>query len=81
MLAPERPGMAIPWLAGFVVYQLLNPGTVPLWSDAWKRAQGLLHLGQPVFLSASLTSFAVAAVATLLVAPLEHRARAARRGG
>ncbi len=80
-LAPERPAMAVPWLAGFAAYQLLNPGTVPLWSDAWRRAQAALHLGQPVFLSASLTSFAVAAVATLLVAPLEHRARAARRGG
>ncbi len=79
-VAPERPAMAVPWLAGFVVYQLLNPGTVPLWSDAWKHAQAALHLGEPVRLSASLTSFAVAALATLLVAPLRRGARTAHPG-
>jgi len=79
MLAPERPGMALPWLAGFAVYQLLNPGTVPIWSDAWRRVQALLHLPQPVQLSATLASFAVAALVTLLVAPLEGRARTGRR--
>jgi putative hydroxymethylpyrimidine transporter CytX len=80
-LAPERPAMAIPWLAGFVTYQLLNPGTVPGWSDAWKLAQGALHLTPPVWLSASLASFAVAAVATLLIAPLDRRAGSAAQGG
>jgi putative hydroxymethylpyrimidine transporter CytX len=78
--APERPGMAVPWLLGFVVYQLLNPGTVPWWSDAWRHAQAALHLTQPVRLSASITSFAVAAAATLALAPL-RRARAARSDG
>lgn len=79
--APERPGMAVPWLVGFAAYQLLNPGTVPWWSDAWRHAQAALHLTPPVRLSASLTSFAVAAVAALLVAPFERRrARAARPG-
>jgi nucleobase:cation symporter-1, NCS1 family len=77
--APERPGMALPWLAGFATYQVLNPGSVPLWSDAWRHAQGWLHLAQPVRLSASITSFAVAAAATLLLAPLARR-RGAGRG-
>jgi NCS1 family nucleobase:cation symporter-1 len=80
-LAPERPAMALPWLAGFVTYQLLNPGTVPRWADLWKAVQGALHLTPPVWLSASLSSFAVAAAATLLVAPFERRATLARRGG
>ena len=75
--APERPGMALPWLVGFVAYQLLNPGSVPGWSEGWRRAQAALHLAQPVRLSASITSFAVAAAATLLLAPLERRARGA----
>jgi putative hydroxymethylpyrimidine transporter CytX len=78
--APERPGMAIPWLVGFATYQLLNPGSVPGWSDAWRHAQAALHLTQPVRLSASITSFVVAAAAALLVAPFELRARTARRG-
>ncbi len=72
--------MALPWLLGFVTYQLLNPGAVPIWSDAWKRAQAVLHLAPPVRMSASITSFAVAAAATLLLAPLERRGKAAPRG-
>ena len=72
-LAPPRPVMAIPWLVGFAVYQLLNPGTVPGWSALWTHAQALLHLSPPPpWLSASLTSFLVAALFTLLVAPLER---------
>ncbi len=80
-LARERPALIVPWLAGFAVYQLLNPGTVPGWSDAWKLTQAAIHLTPPVWLSASLASFAVAAVATLLIAPLDRRAGGARRGG
>ncbi len=78
--APERPGMAVPWLLGFVVYQLLNPGTVPWWSDAWRHAQAALHLAQPVRLSASITSFAVAAAATLALSRLRSRTPTARPG-
>jgi purine-cytosine permease-like protein len=70
--APGRPLMALPWAAGFVVYQLLNPGTLPGWSDAWRRAQALLHLTPPVWLSASISAFVVAAAATLLLAPLDR---------
>jgi putative hydroxymethylpyrimidine transporter CytX len=78
-LAPSRPVMVVPWLLGFAAYQLLNPGTVPGWSDLWARLQAALHLSPPpVWLSASLTSFAVAAIATLLVAPL-GRVRGAPR--
>jgi NCS1 family nucleobase:cation symporter-1 len=79
--APERPGMALPWVLGFVTYQLLNPGSVPIWSDAWKHAQAALHLAPTVRMSASITSFAVAAAATLLLAPLERRGKAAPLGG
>ncbi len=64
-LAPARPLMLLPWAAGFVAYQLLNPGTVPGWSSLWTRAQAALGFAPPVWLSASLTSFAVAALATL----------------
>jgi nucleobase:cation symporter-1, NCS1 family len=77
--APPRPLMMLPWLAGFVAYQLLNPGTVSWWSEAWQGAQASLHIAPPPWLSASLTSFVVAAGATLLVAPIERwRSRAAR---
>jgi hypothetical protein len=69
-LAPSRPVMVVPWLLGFVAYQLLNPGTVPGWTELWARAQAALLPGPPpIWLSASLTSFVVAGVATLVVAP------------
>ncbi|MGC3998374.1 MAG: cytosine permease [Anaeromyxobacter sp.] len=77
--APPRPLMMLPWLAGFVAYQLLNPGSVPWWSEVWQRAQGALHVAPPSWLSASITSFVVAALATLLVAPLEGKRAAAQR--
>lgn len=72
-MAPARPWMAVPWLLGFVTYQLLNPGSVPGWSDLWVQAQGLLRLSPPVWLSASLASFAVAAAAALVVGLVERR--------
>jgi putative hydroxymethylpyrimidine transporter CytX len=75
--APARPLMVLPWAAGFAAYQFLNPGTVPGWSDAWRAAQAVIHFTPPVWLSASITSFVVAALVTLAVAPLER----ARAGG
>jgi putative hydroxymethylpyrimidine transporter CytX len=74
-LAPSRPFMVVPWLLGFVAYQLLNPGTVPGWSSLWVRAQTALLSGPPpIWLSASLTSFVVAAVATLVAPGRKARA-------
>ena len=59
--APSRPVMWVAWAAGFVVYQLVNPGTVPGWSAAWTALGTSLHtLGHP-WVSASITSFVVAA--------------------
>ena len=58
--APLRPAMLAAWAAGFVVYQLVNPGTIPHWSDFWTGLGTRLHtLGHP-WLSASLAAFAVA---------------------
>ena len=75
--APARPLMLLPWLAGFAAYQLLNPGTVPWWSETWQAAQGALRFAPPTWLSASLTSFVVAGVATLIVSRFERRPAAA----
>jgi len=72
-LAPARPWMAVPWALGFATYQLLNPGTVPGWSTLWVWIQGALGFTPPVWLSASLSSFAVAAVAAALVGAIERR--------
>jgi nucleobase:cation symporter-1, NCS1 family len=53
------------WLLGFVTYQLLNPGTVPGWSDAWTAVRDGLGIVPGPWTSASLLSFAVAGAATL----------------
>lgn len=57
--------MLFAWAAGFVAYQLVNPGAIPGWSDAWAGAGDWLHTLDHPWLSASLTSFAVAVLVAL----------------
>ena len=65
--SPARWIMLAPWLFGFVTYQLIYPGQVQWWAAVWGRlAEALGFQAQP-WMSASLFSFAVAAVLTLLV--------------
>jgi putative hydroxymethylpyrimidine transporter CytX len=70
--ARSRPLMLAPWIAGFVVYQLINPGGVGWWSRMWHRLDGDVHLHVASWMSASLLSFAVAALVTV---PLTARSR------
>jgi putative hydroxymethylpyrimidine transporter CytX len=74
--APLRPGMLVAWAAGFVSYQLVNPGAIPGWSDAWSSVATWLHTIDHPWLSASLTSFAVAVLVALPFAatPVGHGA-------
>ena len=78
--APPRPLMVLPWAVGFVVYQLINPGYLGWWSRGWGDVAGWLHFTASSWMSASLLSFAVAALVTLPVGLIErnHRARASR---
>jgi nucleobase:cation symporter-1, NCS1 family len=73
--APSRPLMLLAWLIGLVVYQLVNPGGLAGWSDAWIWAQHALHLSPPSWLSASLLSFVCAGIAAIALVPLEGRSR------
>jgi purine-cytosine permease-like protein len=73
--APARWAMLLPWLAGFAAYQLINPGLIGWWARWW----GDLRWFTPRdWMSASLISFAVAAVATVPVGLLRRRRAAAR---
>jgi putative hydroxymethylpyrimidine transporter CytX len=63
--APARVLMVVPWLLGFAVYQLVNPGYVGWWVREWTRIDGWLHFTKASWMSASLLSFAVAALATV----------------
>jgi putative hydroxymethylpyrimidine transporter CytX len=77
--SPARPMMVAPWLVGFVVYQLLNPGYIGWWERMWHHIDRSLHLTVQTWMSASVFSFAAAAIAT---APLvwARRQRIAARG-
>ncbi len=70
--SPARPLMVVPWLVGFVAYQLLNPGYIGWWQRMWHHVDGWLHLTVQTWMSASVFSFLVAAIAT---APLVWRRR------
>ena len=68
--APSRWLMLLPWAAGFVTYQLINPGYVSWWASAWTRLGHLIGFTPASWMSASICSFAVAAIVTLLGFPL-----------
>jgi putative hydroxymethylpyrimidine transporter CytX len=54
------------WLLGFAAYQLVNPGSIDWWQRLWQHIASWLHFTPQGWMSASLASFAVAAVATLV---------------
>lgn len=63
--APARPAMLVPWALGFVVYQLIAPGAIGWWATGWGHVDSWLNLTVEDWMSASLLSFAVAAIATV----------------
>jgi NCS1 family nucleobase:cation symporter-1 len=70
--ARSRWLMLVPWAAGFVTYQLINPGYVSWWAAAWTSFGHDLGFTPASWMSASILSFAVAAAVTLLTGPLAH---------
>jgi purine-cytosine permease-like protein len=71
----------VAWAAGFSAYQLLNPGSVAGWTDAWTRLHDALPVEPPGWLGASLTSLVVAVVAMLVLGlPTARSARARQLG-
>ena len=83
LAAPARLGMVVPWLLGFAVYQLIEPSAGGWWARAWTDVDGWLHLTVQSWMSASLLSFAVAALATapIVVARRRRMAAPAMMGG
>jgi NCS1 family nucleobase:cation symporter-1 len=65
--APARWIMLMPWALGFAAYQLVNPGYVSWWTSFWDRVQSAIGFQPANWMSASLVSFLVAAVATLII--------------
>jgi putative hydroxymethylpyrimidine transporter CytX len=65
--AKTRWGMLVAWLLGLAAYQLINPGSVSHWSDMWVWIASHLHFTAQSWMSASLFSFLVAAIAAGVV--------------
>jgi len=76
--ARSRWLMLVPWAAGFVTYQLINPGYISWWVSAWAWIGRQIGFTAASWMSASIFSFLVAALATLLVGGI---ARLPGRGG
>ncbi|HKD96870.1 MAG TPA: cytosine permease [Micromonosporaceae bacterium] len=68
--APSRVALLLPWVLGFVAYQLVNPGQIPAWVRFWTDVRERVGFTPPSWLSASLTSFFVAGVLTWLISYL-----------
>jgi hypothetical protein len=73
--APTRWEMFVPWIAGFVTYQLINPGTVGWWQGWWVARAHDIGFTPSSWMSATIASFAVAAVLTLIVGSLRRGQR------
>jgi nucleobase:cation symporter-1, NCS1 family len=71
--APSRWSMLLPWLAGFCVYQLVNPGLIPRWATTWTDIARGLHFTSQTWMSASLLSFVAAAALTVVVRLADRR--------
>jgi nucleobase:cation symporter-1, NCS1 family len=63
--APARWWFLGPWVAGFVCYQLVNPGTVGWWQRFWLARAEDLSFTPPTWMSASLAALVVSAGLTL----------------
>jgi len=70
-----QPVMA--WIAGFVAYQLINPGTITWWSDVWTSVREDLPVDTPSWLGASVGSLVVGSL-VMLVLGLPTRRGSAR---
>jgi len=73
--ARSRWLMLVPWAAGFVTYQLVNPGYVSWWASAWTSFGHDIGFTPVGWMSASILSFAVAAAVTVAAGPLRGRRR------
>lgn len=71
--APARWLMLVPWALGFCAYQLINPGYISWWQRSWARVDSWLHFTPATWMSASLISFAVAALATVPLGLMRRR--------
>ena len=57
----------VAWAGGFVVYQLINPGTVPGWSPFWVQLASAIGFVAPSWLGSSVAAIGVSAMLMVLL--------------
>lgn len=62
--SPARWRMLVPWVIGFVAYQMINPGGISAWIGIWHDFNRAIGFHPAGWMSASICSFVVATVAT-----------------
>ncbi|RCK68428.1 permease [Desertihabitans brevis] len=67
------------WLCGFVTYQLIAPGTVPVWSDLWSGLAQAIGFSAPSWLGSSVAAIGVGALAMAVLGRASARIARARR--
>jgi len=67
----------VAWVAGFVAYQLVYPGTVPGWADFWTGLARAIGFVAPTWLGSSVAAIVVGGVVMLVLGKLVG----ARRNG
>jgi nucleobase:cation symporter-1, NCS1 family len=72
--APARWSMILAWAVGIATYQMINPGNVGWWSRLWIDTQDALGFTPSSWMSASLLSFAAAAIVTAAIGALSRTA-------
>ena len=72
---PARWLMLVAWAAGFIMYQLVNPGYISWWATAWSRFGSFIGFTPESWMSASILSFTVSALATLACGGLARLSR------
>jgi putative hydroxymethylpyrimidine transporter CytX len=63
--APSRWTLLVPWLFGFVAYQIVSPSEIPGWEAFWKSVRDVIQFTPESWLSASIFSFVVALLFSL----------------
>ena len=64
----------VAWAGGFVAYQLVYPGTVPVWSDFWYAVDAAIGFTPPTWLGSSVAAIVVAAVLMVVLGRLSRAA-------
>lgn len=71
----------VAWAGGFVAYQMIYPGTVPLWSDFWLGLDAAIGFTPPVWLGSSVAAIGVGGLLMVLLGRVGRARRTATRAG